>query len=241
MSDLFEKRIRRAELLEKEWPYAAELLRFHRRVWALQKEILALPEKTPILPRLLALVSQDGPPELVRQAKAIAIQEDLLDRYAMEELPPNPALEFFQRVRHESNWISLRASGCNPALPEEQRSVCPGCTGWPLVSVLREDKGAETVRRSLICMRCSWEWTFARVLCPGCGEEKPEKLPRYTAQEIPWMRVEACDTCGKYLKSVDLTLNWDADPIVDELASTPLDVIAREHGYVKIAPNLAGI
>jgi formate dehydrogenase maturation protein FdhE len=55
------------------------------------------------------------------------------------------------------------------------------------------------------------------------------------------MRVEACDSCGKYLKSVDLTLNWDAEPVVDELASTPLDVIAHEHGYVKIAPNLAGI
>ena len=64
---------------------------------------------------------------------------------------------------------------------------------------------------------------------------------RYTAQEIPWMRVEACDSCKKYLKSVDLTLNWEAEPIVDELASTPLDVIAREHGYTKIAPNLAGI
>jgi hypothetical protein len=34
--------------------------------------------------------------------------------------------------------------------------------------------------------------------------------------------------------------NWDAEPVVDELASTPLDVIAREHGYTKIAPNLAG-
>ena len=75
----------------------------------------------------------------------------------------------------------------------------------------------------------------------GLREEKPEKLPRYTAQEIPWMRVEACDSCGKYLKSVDLTLNWDAEPVVDELASTPLDVIAHEHGYAKIAPNLAGI
>jgi FdhE protein len=111
----------------------------------------------------------------------------------------------------------------------------------PLASVLREDKQADTVRRSLLCSLCGAEWGFPRVLCPACREERPDKLPRYTAQEIPWMRVEACDTCGKYLKSVDLTQNWEAEPLVDELASTPLDVIAREHGYTKIAPNLAGI
>jgi formate dehydrogenase maturation protein FdhE len=45
----------------------------------------------------------------------------------------------------------------------------------------------------------------------------------------------------KFVKSVDLTINWDAEPIVDELASTPLDVLAHEHGYTKLATNLAGI
>ena len=66
-------------------------------------------------------------------------------------------------------------------------------------------------------------------------------MPRYTAQEIPWVRVEACDSCMKYLKAVDLTKNPDAEPIVDELASTPLDIIARERGYTKLVPNLAGV
>ena len=49
------------------------------------------------------------------------------------------------------------------------------------------------------------------------------------------------ESSRKDLKSVDLTLNWDAEPVVDELASTPLDVIARERGDTKIAPNPAGI
>jgi FdhE protein len=79
------------------------------------------------------------------------------------------------------------------------------------------------------------------VVCPRCREERPEKLPRYTAQEIPWMRVEACDTCRTYLKSADLTVNAHVEPVVDELASVPLDVIAREAGYSKLAANLAGV
>ena len=95
--------------------------------------------------------------------------------------------------------------------------------------------------RSLLCSLCSLEWGFPRVLCPGCREEEPEKLPRFTAQEIPWLRAEACDTCGRYLKAVNLTRNPEAVPIIDELASTPLDVLANGEGYVKLEPNLCGI
>jgi len=240
MSDVFEKRLRRAEVLQKEWPFAAELLGFYRNVWALQKEALEQGSES-IVPRLLSLVLREGPPDLAREAASFPNMEEALRRYAEEGLPESPALEFFAKVLEQIGWISIRRKNGEPAPLGETSIECPGCAGLPVVSVLREDKSAETVRRSLVCGRCYHEWSFARVLCPHCKEEKPEKLPRYTAQEIPWMRVEACDSCGKFIKSVDLTLNWDAEPVVDELASTPLDVIAHEHGYTKIAPNLAGI
>lgn len=221
MADAFEKRIRRAEFLRKEWPFASDLLAFHSRILSLQREALTTPSEEPFAGRLEFLVRGHGPAELARQAA--------------------PFLEFCRRVTEQVQAAAdLRDKG-EPAVPGDRSPQCPACSGAPQVSVLREDKNAETVRRSLVCSRCFHEWPFARVLCPSCAEEKPEKLPRYTAQEIPWMRVEACDTCRKYVKSVDLTLNWDAEPIVDELASTPLDVIARGHGYEKIAPNLAGI
>jgi FdhE protein len=117
---------------------------------------------------------------------------------------------------------------------------CPACGGAPAVGILREDRDDQAVARWLVCGGCAAEWRFARVLCPSCGEESPGKLPRLTAQQIPWIRVEACDGCGRYLKSVDLTLEPSAEPWVDELASLPLDLVARERGYVKAAPNLAG-
>jgi FdhE protein len=55
------------------------------------------------------------------------------------------------------------------------------------------------------------------------------------------MRVECCDACHAYIKSVDLTKNGLADPLVDELASVPLDLWAQEHGYAKLHPNLLGL
>ncbi len=238
MSDVFDDRIRRAAHLEQEWPFASDLLRFCGKVWSLQRE--PLPAEL-FVARLVNLILQAGPPDLARQAGALPDLDAALKRYADGEVSENPVPEFVYRRLEEREWIEKNRRVGESTFEGKSSGKCPACLEWPIVSVLREDKNAETVRRSLICRRCSREWDFPRVLCPSCDEEKTEKLPRYTAQEIPWIRVDACDTCKKYIKSVDLTLNWDAEPIVDELASTPLDVIAREHGYTKITPNLAGI
>jgi FdhE protein len=255
MPDLFEKRIRRAETLEKEWPFAAEILRFFRSLTALQQETFErfsaapAPPKTtdlhPLVAPLLRIIERDGPAELSRHT-AHALEAETFTRGLMEcvagKRPEDAGLELVLRTLLLPFLLALRKRRGAAFEPDsEAPNVCPSCKHPPLVSLLREDKQADTVRRTLICSLCSFEWDFARVLCPNCKEEKPEKLPRYSAQEIPWMRVEACDSCKTYLKSVDLTLNWEAEPVVDELASTPLDVIAREQGYTKLSPNLAGI
>jgi len=49
------------------------------------------------------------------------------------------------------------------------------------------------------------------------------------------------DACHTYVKSIDLTKSGLADPLVDELASIPLDLWAQEHGYAKLRPNLLGM
>jgi FdhE protein len=249
MPDVFDRRIRRAAALQKEWPFAEELLRFYQEIYRLQGEVyrdlnaVPLPDAKPLVPHLqpfLDLVRQKGPRPLADLAGTIHLGP-LLVKFSEGEALDDPTLEFFPKVIHQTIVMSYHVRSGTTPQPGEAPDRCPRCSSLPLVSVLREDKSAETVRRSLVCSLCSYEWDFARVLCPACREERPEKLPRLSAQEIPWMRVEACDSCRKYLKSVDLTQNWDAEPVVDELASTPLDVIAREHGYAKIAPNLAGI
>ena len=71
---------------------------------------------------------------------------------------------------------------------------------------------------------CATEWPCGRILCPACGEESVDKLAIYTADQFRHVRVEACDTCGCYIKTVDLTKNGRAVPIVDELASIPLNL-----------------
>ncbi len=118
-------------------------------------------------------------------------------------------------------------------------ALCPLCHRKPVAGVLRQQ--GDGGRRSLLCGFCLTEWDFRRVICPGCGEEEHAKLPVYTAESFPHIRVECCDSCRTYLKTIDLTKNGLAEALVDELAHVPLDLWAQERGYAKLRHNLLGM
>jgi FdhE protein len=88
---------------------------------------------------------------------------------------------------------------------------------------------------------CAHQWNFRRIYCPACGEEREPQMAFYSAPEISHVRVDVCDSCHHYLKTVDLTKYGYAVPVVDELATIPLDLWAVEHGYTKLQTNLLGI
>jgi formate dehydrogenase accessory protein FdhE len=117
-------------------------------------------------------------------------------------------------------------------------STCPLCGGKPIVGVLRSE--GDGAKKSLICMMCAHEWNFRRIYCPACGEGREPQMAFYSAPEIAHVRVDVCDTCHTYLKSIDLTKTGLAVAVVDELATIPLDLWAREHGYEKLQINLLG-
>jgi FdhE protein len=254
---VWDRRLRRAGELAALWPFAREVLGFFRALTEFQRDLGArfpapLPADAgflaPFLPSLFDLVERQGPAELAARARVWRgrpreeWERALRSFWRGEE--GEPAEQFFPKAvlqpfaRELGERWRREESASRAGVPA---GACPFCGHPPALSVLREDQEAAAVGRSLFCSLCSLEWSFARVLCAGCREERPEKLPRYAAEEIPWVRVEACDTCRRYLKAVDLTKGPDAEPVVDDLASVPLDVLAREQGYAKLAPNLAGI
>jgi hypothetical protein len=142
-------------------------------------------------------------------------------------------------------WIFLQpyaeylADRREPPRPGGTPFTCPLCGANPIVGVLRGL--GDGAKKSLICMLCAHEWDFRRIYCPACGEEREPQMAFYSAPEIAHVRVDVCDTCHTYLKSVDLTKTGLAVPIVDELATIPLDLWAREHGYKKLQTNVLGI
>lgn len=118
---------------------------------------------------------------------------------------------------------------------------CPFCGGPPVMSTRRAMPDAEAASRMLHCALCGLEWNFNRAMCPSCAEEKPDHLPVFRSDSYPNVRVEACDTCRRYVKSIDLT--QDARPIaeIDDVVSLSMDLWAMDDGYTRIEPGLAGV
>jgi formate dehydrogenase maturation protein FdhE len=217
-----------------------------------------------LLPRFSAFLSttlQIAPVPLAQAAASLLQEGPAVWQRAIEdfwyravEVPAPPEEVEQHRAHHSQNavraewslaWIFLQpyaeylAEHREIAAADGTPSTCPLCGGRPIVGVLRTE--GDGAKKSLICMLCAHEWGFRRLYCPACGEEREPQMAFYSAPEIAHVRVDVCDTCHTYLKSIDLTKTGLAIPVVDELATIPLDLWAREHGYEKLQINLLGI
>jgi FdhE protein len=118
---------------------------------------------------------------------------------------------------------------------------CPFCGGPPATSCRRGGSESDGGARLLCCALCGLEWAFNRILCPACFEKDPSKLPTFARDGHPSARIEACETCGRYVKSIDTSQDPRAIPEVDDIATIALDLWAVEQGYTRIEPGLAGL
>ena len=244
MSGPFSRRLQRARELAPGFPEAAPLLTLYLPVVELQQEIYdaALAGSAgpaPLLeffPRLQALVKRYGPSPLARAAEPT---EESLLAFWQGERKSTDGTQFYARALLQPWAERLRAA--SPANEQEWTAGegCPFCAAAPGAAVLRPE--GDGGKRSLSCSLCAGEWLFRRILCPYCGETDREKLPSYRSEAIPQVRVEACDTCRCYLKTVDLTVDGHAIPVVDELVTLSLNIWAEESGYCKHEPNLLGM
>ena len=250
----FDARIRRADQLAKTHPAARDLLTFYRELALFQKPIFDelraradtdVRALEPYFPQLIDLVTRCGPTGLSEQGKTrfqiASARQDLL-RSAWEDgaahtMAADPYGRFFARVLLQpyAEYLASRAD----VRAEPESRTCPFCSSWPVAGVLHPE--GEGAKRWLLCAICATEWPFRRVLCWNCGEENKDKLPIYTAQDFAAVRVDGCDNCHIYLKSVDLSKDGHAVPMVDEIASVALDIWAEERGYSKLETNLLGM
>jgi len=213
----------------------------------------------PNFSRFLALIEQIAPAPLAHAAAGLARQGTPGWQHAIEDfwhgdMDTAMAVGAAEEELGEAGaarpreqllaWIFLQpyaeylADQRENTIVDGAPSTCPLCGGRPVVGVLRSE--GDGAKKSLICMLCAHEWGFRRIYCPACGEEREPQMAFYSAPEIAHVRVDVCDTCHTYLKSIDLTKTGLAVPVVDEMATIPLDLWAREHGYEKLQINLLG-
>jgi FdhE protein len=269
-SGRWDERIARAQKLSATYSFAAELLRFYERVASAQKQVyarvaaecgetrVARPagalrqelDLTLLLSELrgfLGVVERHAPAPLAGAAgelagRGSAAWVELLTKWwtapGSGEAAANAQSEFCARAFLEP-YAEYLAEHTVPPVIEVTPSVCPLCGGRPQFGVLRAE--GDGARRTLVCSLCATEWNYGRIGCPACGEGSETNLAVYIAEELKHVRVEACEKCRAYIKTVDLTKDGHAVPVVDEIAAVPLDLWAAEKGYTKLQTNLLGM
>jgi formate dehydrogenase accessory protein FdhE len=269
VSNEYDARIRRVEKLIADKSSASELLSFYKRIASFQKTFLgqisdagkqqpttqqfgSLRESldlTLLLPHFrnfLSLVEQNAPNALAAAAREIAAMPSdawisLLTAYwelgGLFDQEIGAFAQFFPRAFLQPYAAYIAGRTAVPPVLATPR-VCPLCGGRALFGVLRVE--GDGGKRCMVCSFCGYEWEFRRILCPTCGEEEEKKLPVYVAEQFPHIRVEACETCKFFVRTIDLTKDGHAVPVVDDLGAIPLTLWAHEHGYSRLQPNLFG-
>lgn len=257
----WQRRIQRAEELARKHPSASEILRFFALIVRSQEglhgdlEQAGIPKpnlsfRLPIsamfraqFSEFVTALAEKAPSRLSAalqqlNARTESAHHEMLNDFWLnvENGSGRTAEEGFAVRAFLQPYAEFVRSQAGPTTLRHTPCLCPYCNRKPGVGILRPlgDGG----QRFLSCAFCLAEWEFRRLLCPGCGEEDNAKLPIYRAEDYPEVRVECCDTCKTYLKTVDLTRNGLAEPVVDEIASIPLDLWAQERGYMKLQPNI---
>lgn len=118
-----------------------------------------------------------------------------------------------------------------------EEGKCPLCNARPSLSVI-DDGG----RRRLHCSFCGTTGYYRRMGCPSCANEDTSQINIFTLEGEKGFRIDACDACGSYIKTVIGSLSEDRQaPDFADLISIPLDIIAQGKGYRRHSPNPIGM
>ena len=106
------------------------------------------------------------------------------------------------------------------------RGTCPLCAGEPDLAVI-----TPAADRLLICSRCAARWRFAQLTCPFCLNADRRRITSFASRDGQY-RLHACDACQRYLKAYDARhATRPVMPVVDSVATLPLDAAAIQRGY----------
>ena len=154
-----------------------------------------------------------------------------------EDADPSGLIAFL--LTHTLRPFLRRYADAYASLVDEsgwKRGYCPVCGGRPDMASLGssrrnslsdEKEGA----RYLLCSRCDNEWYYSRVGCPFCEEQDHAKISYYPEEKGPH-RLYVCESCKRYLKTIELGAAGGQVLLpVERVLTAGMDLSAREAGY----------
>jgi FdhE protein len=177
----------------------------------------ALRNKEIDLLELFEQTDSDNGKYIATLSKKLGVKEDVLAFLARNSIKPifeAYAKELGNYVDQERWW----------------KGYCPICGSEPFMAELKEE-GA----RFLVCSSCSFEWRFNRLKCPFCENDNHEKLRYFYAEkEGKAYRIDVCEKCKRYIKTIDTNeLGEGVIPVIEDAGTLFLDVLARNEGFTK--------
>lgn len=126
--------------------------------------------------------------------------------------------------------LNVCASGLSVHLDkntEWHRGGCPICGSPPALSLFEEDG-----KRFFCCSFCWHKWRTRRIFCYNCENTDHETLHYYTFEGSEGYRVDVCDKCKKYIKTIDCrVLGRFVYPPLEYISTQHLDLGIREKGF----------
>ncbi|HIE30018.1 TPA: formate dehydrogenase accessory protein FdhE [Candidatus Poribacteria bacterium] len=178
--------------------------------------------------RLKSLVSRE---ELFR--KVAHNELDYIDKIS-DEFSLNESVLTLLTLNSVKPSIELIAHQLQDSVDIESWSgiSCPICGSPPVISELRGEEG----RRILFCSFCSTDWQGRRIMCYHCGNTDHQTLRYFYTQEEEKYRIDVCDKCKHYLKTLD-SRKFDGEivPSVEDIATLHLDILAEGENYQNVA------
>jgi FdhE protein len=173
--------------------------------------------------------------------------EDLLRRHSDDAFTTSVARDFdvdrtvLSFLIHMSIYPSLHTHAGmllgQADMKKWLRGYCPVCGSLPSMSVLRGEG-----QRYFQCSFCGSEWPAERLMCPFCENKDHNKLHYFYAEDDEARRVDLCDHCGQYIKTVDARkLNYEPDLNLEDITTIHLDILASEKDFKRPVPSPWGL
>jgi len=125
---------------------------------------------------------------------------------------------------------------CNVGELGWEDAKCIVCNSTPsLASIDKEG------RRRLHCSFCGTSGYFRRTGCPVCLGADTSKTNIITIEDEKGFRIDTCDACNSYWKTIDSEVLAAMPPDLADIVSLPLDIIAQGRGYTRHSPNPIGL
>ncbi len=113
------------------------------------------------------------------------------------------------------------------------KGYCPICGSKPHLSLLKDTEG----KRFLLCSFCGYQWRIDRMTCPFCMNSKSDSLHYFFGEGEEAYRIDTCDQCRTYIKTIDTRKMDLIDPVLEDLATLHLDLLATQKGYQRSVPH----